>query len=861
MRCLHCGKRLSLLRQLASRQFCCEAHRVQYLQDQESLGLARLIDARRRSSQRAPRRPAPRPALSVPGSQPPVLEKFFSVPPRSQTFGVPIFRSGDPVIGALGPALPAVEVAARGCAVPRAGVRPPVLTAGGNSPIAPAGQMFAPSFSVGVRLPAGAVHAPLGVSAGLAWRDLLSIQPQAAPAQANQSAGAAPVPAEVETNGPPVFPETGPASCCTLPTVTEGMMQSPAPPVELQLPDPRPVEFAVTQTVPDSVPRRAPGGEPPAAAAPAPPPANVVSRLVTGIQPVPAAAQWRGIQAEPRLSLPLPPLHPVSTVAGDNKPRLGALAAPERAPAVAGNPVTGQITHLTMTPPLRKPHSTIRRRHAVTRTPVLPVRLSPRDKAARPAQLAAEWIPPAAFLLPPADPAFAAPPILRMESAPVAVRWEPLGETAGTPAMAADPSPVPPAAPPEIRMPAGPLRSPAGGLLSVENRWPVLSVSPAARPTPEPAYPEPAPVPVATSEAAITPVVPDGGAMKAPPSLLGDEPAPAAETCRLIPLAVDKIVPLDAAGSPHGSFDPLRPSAKPLVRAPNLEPVADPPPVPAMRGRRESGPPLWRMGLAPVIGQWRGLPAGIRWSALLIPLVALLMIHSGREPATLAAAQPQGLSTTLAARWDGFKESIASRAAIALTDDFRSGLGDWQGAGNWAKTWSYDKAGFLCPGDLALYKPSVPLADYEMEFSGQIEKRALGWVYRAADTRNYYAAKLVVAGSGPLPKAELVRYTVIDGRKSRSTVTPLPFPVRNGKMYRVRVNVRGQNFTTYVDGHLVDFFRDPRLSRGGVGFFTGRGERARLRWVSVMHQYDFLGRLCALLAPYNLDSPSRSWNP
>jgi len=219
------------------------------------------------------------------------------------------------------------------------------------------------------------------------------------------------------------------------------------------------------------------------------------------------------------------------------------------------------------------------------------------------------------------------------------------------------------------------------------------------------------------------------------------------------------------------------------------------------------------------------------------------------------------LSTTLAARWDGFKESIASRAAIALTDDFRSGLGDWQGAGNWAKTWSYDKAGFLCPGDLALYKPSVPLADYEMEFSGQIEKRALGWVYRAADTRNYYAAKLVVAGSGPLPKAELVRYTVIDGRKSRSTVTPLPFPVRNGKMYRVRVNVRGQNFTTYVDGHLVDFFRDPRLSRGGVGFFTGRGERARLRWVSVMHQYDFLGRLCALLAPYNLDSPSRSWNP
>jgi hypothetical protein len=85
-------------------------------------------------------------------------------------------------------------------------------------------------------------------------------------------------------------------------------------------------------------------------------------------------------------------------------------------------------------------------------------------------------------------------------------------------------------------------------------------------------------------------------------------------------------------------------------------------------------------------------------------------------------------------------------------------------------------------------------------------------------------------------------------------------PVRTDMFYRVRVDVRDQNFTTTVQGQVVDFWSDDRLSRGGVGFFSEKGERARLRWMEVSHQYDALGRLCALLAPYSIQSGNGSLN-
>jgi hypothetical protein len=73
------------------------------------------------------------------------------------------------------------------------------------------------------------------------------------------------------------------------------------------------------------------------------------------------------------------------------------------------------------------------------------------------------------------------------------------------------------------------------------------------------------------------------------------------------------------------------------------------------------------------------------------------------------------------------------------------------------------------------------------------------------------------------------------------------------------MDVRGANFNVEVQGQMADSWTETRLPRGGVGFFTARGEASRVRWVQITHQYDMLGRLCAYLAPY--DTTNGSWQP
>ena len=69
------------------------------------------------------------------------------------------------------------------------------------------------------------------------------------------------------------------------------------------------------------------------------------------------------------------------------------------------------------------------------------------------------------------------------------------------------------------------------------------------------------------------------------------------------------------------------------------------------------------------------------------------------------------------------------------------------------------------PGSLRLWKPSVSLQNYQMEFMGQMEKRSLSWAFRATDQNNYYASKLVIFKPGPQPNARLDRYVVLNGRQ------------------------------------------------------------------------------------------------
>ena len=236
---------------------------------------------------------------------------------------------------------------------------------------------------------------------------------------------------------------------------------------------------------------------------------------------------------------------------------------------------------------------------------------------------------------------------------------------------------------------------------------------------------------------------------------------------------------------------------------------------------------------------WSLAPRRARQIAVLAPLGVMALVVAIRVdlPGSARGAR------------DAVISHISQRAAVDISDDFRSGLSQWTGAPGWANTWSYDGTGFARPGRLALLAGSLPLADYRLEFLGQIEKKAISWVFRASDAHNYYAMKLVETNRGPAAAFFIVRYAVIEGRERLRIQLPLPVLSAAKTMFRVRQEIRGAQFTTYLDGRVVDTWSDSSLARGGVGFLADPGESAYIRWVDVAYQDDPLGRLCSYLAP------------
>ncbi len=235
--------------------------------------------------------------------------------------------------------------------------------------------------------------------------------------------------------------------------------------------------------------------------------------------------------------------------------------------------------------------------------------------------------------------------------------------------------------------------------------------------------------------------------------------------------------------------------------------------------------------------------------AAVVPILVAVAFLFRRQPAVPTVATVN-LPAKKSAQWlGGLRHMVAARAGILLFEDFRSGIDDWVGRGGATGTWIFDETGFVQPHRLALYRPSLEMSNYKVEFLGELDRKALSWVFRAQDFRNYHAAKLMIARPGPLPTLVLRHYIVIAGQEMQQKEIAVPLTIRGNLLFQVRMEAVGSGFSVSIGDRLVAHWTDSRLPSGGIGFFSGKGENSRIRWVRIEHQYDVLGRICAYLTP------------
>jgi hypothetical protein len=167
------------------------------------------------------------------------------------------------------------------------------------------------------------------------------------------------------------------------------------------------------------------------------------------------------------------------------------------------------------------------------------------------------------------------------------------------------------------------------------------------------------------------------------------------------------------------------------------------------------------------------------------------------------------------------------QAPIAVEEHFASGLALWTGE---TADWTSDAAGAR-PAGLALFEPSLGLADYQFEFLTRIEKEGVTFVLRALNPGNHHRITIRRSSSGDW---ELVRCVTIGGVEEDVATVPMNTPPRTSA-FTVMAQARRNDLSVFVDGEPVARWTDGRLPRGGAGFLSLRNHQARIYSVRLTH--------------------------
>jgi hypothetical protein len=148
-------------------------------------------------------------------------------------------------------------------------------------------------------------------------------------------------------------------------------------------------------------------------------------------------------------------------------------------------------------------------------------------------------------------------------------------------------------------------------------------------------------------------------------------------------------------------------------------------------------------------------------------------------------------------------------------------------AGTWSRRTAYI-SGSAAPREILVYSGSEDLKNYRVEFSWVPEPRGVGWIFRATDSANYYAAKLRLVQAGAIPTLSAEHFAVIkgvEGAHSRKVITLS----RTVSDVSVRMDATGPAFTLYLQNSPADYWTDERFESGSLGFYEDRGERPLLQ--------------------------------
>jgi len=144
-------------------------------------------------------------------------------------------------------------------------------------------------------------------------------------------------------------------------------------------------------------------------------------------------------------------------------------------------------------------------------------------------------------------------------------------------------------------------------------------------------------------------------------------------------------------------------------------------------------------------------------------------------------------------------------------------------AGTWSRRTTY-VMGSSAPREILVFSGSDNLKNYRIEFSWVPEPRGVGWIFRATDSANYYAAKLRLIQAGAIPTLSAEHFAVVkgvEGAHSRKVIT-LSRALRE---VAVRMDATGPAFTLFLQGNPSDYWTDERFESGSLGFYEERGER------------------------------------